>query len=264
MLFLVFLIAILTNESKAMNFDNNGLIVQLDGDGGDTAGREGDYWFFVGTKGYVAHRKLDFKDVLNLLQSSPGVMIRNPVGYNQPDDFSRDQQTAIILAAGEMKERAFLRQLLWQQIKRFGAYQNFSIRWSQYLPDNDNRYTKILGRLWIRGDYPDPQILSQYIRAMRAWYLYPLLLVGDMSTFVNSIIRCIVGRDPTNTSNDINHTLVLLQAQNIYATPISWVSRLIYKWFIPGGVQSRWDNYFNVKTGANAFNEMYRPLISNM
>src|ERR1700687_4694945 len=108
----------------SMNYDSNGLIVQTDGDGGDTAGREGDYWTARGLieqtthTVFITNRKDTLNDVLTLLQVRPGVYVRNPVGYNDPKDFSRDQTVPLILAMGEAQEYKQLRSLLWQQIKR--------------------------------------------------------------------------------------------------------------------------------------------------
>lgn len=216
-------------------YDNNGLIVQKDGDGGDTAGREGDYWFQYGlldTKGPE-----DFDRVLNLLQVSPGIFVRNPEHYNDPKDFSRDQSVSLIIAMGEMKKYKTLRSMLWQQIKRFTLYQN--------------------------GDLATPQDWNYYIRSFKAWPLYPLLLLGDVFLLTNSLIRCIVGTNE-NTSDDVNHTIALLQAQYHYPTPISWLSRKVYKWFRRGGIQNAWDHYFKPESGANPFNELYRDFISKM
>lgn len=218
-----------------MNYDSNGLIVQLDGDGGDTAGREGDYWFFVGVNKYFCSR--NFKDVLFMLQVNAGEFIRNPVHYNDPKDFSRDQTVPLILAMGEMKEYNILKLVFWKQVRNWFRYQN--------------------GDIGFLGDF------GYYIRAFRWGWLYPVLLISDIQLLMNSFIRVIRGSD-TNTSDDINHTLGLIQAQNIYATPISWVARLVYKWLRRGGVQKAWDNYFNPKSNANSFNEMYRPLIKKM
>lgn len=232
--FIIFLLFFSIN-GEAMNLDSNGLIVQLDGDQGDTAGREGDYWFFVGLNKYYSSR--NFKDVLFMLQVNPGEFVRNPIHYNDPNDFSRDQTVPLILAMGEMKEYNILKLVFWKQVRNFFRYQN--------------------GDIGLPGDF------GYYIRAFRWGWLYPVLLVSDFQLLVNSVIRVIKGSD-TDTSDDINHTLGLLQAQNIYATPVSLVARLVYKWFRRGGIQRAWDNYFNPKSNANAFNEMYRSLISNM
>lgn len=218
-------------------FDSNGLIIQRDGDGGDTAGREGDFWFYAGLKSgsFITDRK--FKDVLFDLQVDAGVFVRNPIQYNDPNDFSRDQTTPLILAMGEMKEYNLLKLLFKNQIKNFFRFQNGDI-----------------------GLFED---LGYYIRAFNSWYAYPLLLLGDTQMLVNSLIRVAKGFDRDNVSDDINHTLALIQAQNHYPTIISYLARKIYK-LVPGGIQSRWDHYFRPETNANPFNELYRELITNM
>ena len=235
-----------------MYHDENGLIVQRDMDGGDSAGREGDYWFakaLIDPRSdlmFVTNKELTFSEVLTLLQVSPGVFVRNPrhnpttppdKSWNDPTDFSRDQATPLIIAMGANKEYKVLRSMLWQQIKRFTLFQN--------------------------KDLAGPQDWGHYIRAFNAWYLYPILLVGDIFMLTNSVIRCIVGNDE-NTSDDINHTISLLQAQHSLPTPISWLSRKIYKWFRKGGVQNAWDHYFKPESGANPFNEIFNKLISEM
>lgn len=220
-----------------MYYDSNGLIVQQNMDGGDTSGREGDYWYASAFMP-LPSRVLNFDEVLTLLQVSPGVFIRNPINYNNPQDFSRDQTTPLILAMGEMGKYETLRYLFWNQCKRFGLYPNGDI-----------------------GGFED---LGYYIRSFKAWYLYPILILGDLEMLGESIIRIIESKDPNNTSDDINHTLALLQAQKHLATPISWIARKIYKKWVTGGIQSRWDSYFNPASGANEFNIIYRPLISEM
>ena len=221
----------------SMFLDINGLIVQRDMDGGDTAGREGDYWFAH----VLNNESLDlvrFNKNLQLLQVEPGVFIRNPINYNDPKDFSRDQTVPLILAMGEMKEYGTLKLLFKKQLLNFGRYQN--------------------GDIGLIGD------LGYYIRAFKMWYLYPILILGDAQLLVNSIIRCIKGRNYDDVSDDINHTLGLLQAQNTYPTPVSWLARKVYKHFRPGGIQRAWDWYFRPDSGANPFNEMYRNLIDKM
>jgi len=216
-------------------YDNNGLIVQRDGDGGDTAGREGDYFFHLGLTGYVY---TDFDRVLEALQVSPGVFIRNPVHYNDPKDFSRDQTVPLILAMGEMGRTKVLKLLLKKQIKNYFRYQNNDI-----------------------GAFSD---VGYYIRAFKAWYLYPVLVLTDLQLIGESIIRCIQGKNPVDTSDDINHTLALLQSQNRFPTVGSYIARKIYKLFRPGGIQAAWDRYFSPESGANPFNDLYRDLISKM
>lgn len=222
--------------------DANNLIVQKNGDGGDTAGREGDYWFFAGlTKSTYAPRSLI--NVLSHLQVSPGIFIRNPTknpttppakSWNDPTDFSRDQTSPMILALGAMEQYSILKNLLWHQIKRFGFYQNH--------------------------DLPSPEDLGAYIRSFKAWYLYPVLWVTDCFLFGETVIR--IYAPLTDVSDDINHTLRLLQAQYIYPTLMSLLARKVYKTY--RNVQGAWDLYFDPSSGANPFNKIYEPLIKRM
>lgn len=217
-----------------MNFtyDSTGLFVN-GADGGDTAGREGDFWFYNGIVN-GPDQSGEFSRVLNLLQVSSGVYVRNPnqPQYNIPSDFSRDQTIPLILAMGANKQYGTLRQLLWTQIKHLGFYQNW--------------------------DMPGPADVSSYIRAFNAWYLYPILLFTDFAFVVESLIR--VEATLGDTSDDINHTLQLLQAQYKFPTPVSLLARKIYKKY--RNIQQAWDGYFS--PNSCKFNELYSPLISKM
>jgi len=224
-------------------YDSSGLIVQENNDGGDTAGREGDYWFYQGlvgspTPATAAVNKQEFSRVLNLLQQSPGVFVRNPnqPSYNIPSDFSRDQATPLMLAMGIYEIYSPYKLMMLNVLKNWCRFPN--------------------------GDLVSPEDLSIVIRSFNSWYLYPILLVGDLFTLGESIITCFASK--TNTSDDINHTLILLQSQYKFATPISYLARKIYKWFRPGGIQAAWDEYFNPTTSANPFNELYSTLIAKM
>lgn len=227
-----------------MNFDSNGLIVQANGDGGDTAGREGDFWFLVGlTKntGLGATSPSDFGKVMSLLNPTKGNFVRNPAqpAYNIPSDFSRDQLMPLVLALGLFQQTGGNSKSTLEEISDM-VLKNFS-----RAPNRD-----IVG----------PTDYGVFIRAFNFIPFYPLLFLTDLGLVVESIIR--VFAKSTDVSDDINHTLYLLQAQNRLATPVSWLARKIYKTF--KNVQKAWDTYFAPKTGANDFNDLYRDLIDRM
>jgi len=220
-------------------YDQNKLIVQQDGDGGDTAGREGDYWVMHALTRIAVLERPTFSEVLEKLQVAPGTYVRNPEKYNAPNDFSRDQTVPLIVAMGLHREYGHLQKLMKEQLKRATFYQN--------------------------GDMALPQDWGYYIRAFRFWPLYPVLMLGDAFLFLNSIFRCLGGlRNADDVSDDINHTIALLQAQESLPTPISWLARKFYVFFRPGGVQAAWDHYFRPSTGANPFHELFRPLIEKL
>lgn len=91
-------------------FDQFGLIVQRDGDGGDTAQREGWVWFgnwivenLVGLPAAPLPIPIDYPDSIDLLEVRPGEFCRHPTqgGFkSNPDDFSRDQAIPLIAAMG--------------------------------------------------------------------------------------------------------------------------------------------------------------------
>lgn len=97
-------------------FDDDGLIVHKDG-GGDTAQREGFYWFGVWIRENILHKPWPYKreklstfdQVLDLLEHKTngqpdGVFFRHPKQYPNPWDkewgFSRDQMVPLVAAMG--------------------------------------------------------------------------------------------------------------------------------------------------------------------
>ncbi|MGF6790161.1 hypothetical protein [Paraburkholderia sp. 35.1] len=105
-------------EDRPIYFDNDGLIVHMDKnghfDGGDTAQREGWYWFGVwirqntpGLPPWQPTRRLNFDQVLKLLEpNGDGVFYRHPKLPPWNDPFSkewgtsRDQLVPLIAAMG--------------------------------------------------------------------------------------------------------------------------------------------------------------------
>ncbi len=93
-------------------FDDLGLIVQQDCDGGDTAQREGMYWLGLwmwkndlGLGQFGKKRKLNFEQVLNYLEDGKtGKFRRHPTqtqnGFNLPGKTSRDQLVPLIASMG--------------------------------------------------------------------------------------------------------------------------------------------------------------------
>jgi hypothetical protein len=87
--------------------DQRGLIVQTDGDGGDTAQREGWTWFGSWIRERELHnpwsveRCITFEQAMSMLEiNRSGIFRRNPDKYDEPKDFSRDQSIPIIAAMG--------------------------------------------------------------------------------------------------------------------------------------------------------------------
>ena len=200
-----------------MFIDQHGLIVQKDGDGGDTAQREGflacsdaeNSWF---------PGKCEYSEAVDLLEVKPGIWVRHPDQWNDPKDFSRDQQTPHVWAMAKHGLKAPLRRMFWAHLKRFGKYQN----WDFMSPEHLGLYIRAF--VWI---YP-------WIVIPGSLALYSLLLFGDIFNLINTLVRIYKGRkDPDDVGDDLNH-LVIIRASQSFPTPISWISRVIYFKYRPG------------------------------
>jgi hypothetical protein len=188
-------------ESAYIQFDSLQLIVQADGDGGDTAQRTGMFY-------YVHQDAAAFTHALDQLEIQPGIYIRHPhqIDYrSDPSRFSRDQQRPLVIAMGKYRMNDRLWRLAKAHLMRLGKYQNF--------------------------DFAGPSHVGEYVRAFRARALYPLLFVTDLGLVFDSIDLAVTSQFNPDSTDDNNHVLALLQAQDIMSTPVSWVARKIYKNF---------------------------------
>lgn len=232
-----------------MYLDAKGLIVQSSGDGGDTLQREG-FWFEGAHLNFTAlpSGMTPYSTALKILCTPKGFVRSWQNPYNDPKDTSRDQLVSNIRILGYLKtiynelHYTFLTQILWSVIKNFSRYPN--------------------GDIAFINDY------GRFIRAFKLKYLYPLLPVLDLPLIVNSIIRCVAGRDFNNVGDDVNHIGDLAQAQNVAPTPVSFLARKLYKWFRPSfqngisGGQYALNWYFRAEAGGNPeFAELWAPII---
>jgi hypothetical protein len=178
--------------------DELGLIVQSDGDGGDTAQRTGMFY-------YLHNDAKGFQKALDLLEISPGIFVRHPTqgGFrSDPRRFSLDQQRPLIIAMGKYGMKPRLWRMLLGQMTRLGKYQNL--------------------------DFISPVGIGEYIRALDLKALYPLLLVTDASLVLSSLhLVSIASLDP-NEVDDNNHAMTLLQAQENMPTPAGWFALKVY------------------------------------
>ncbi len=108
---------------------------------------------------------------------------------------------------------------------------------------------------------------ATYIRAFRNRKLYPALLVLDLFLLLNSLIRIIKPPivkklyNKNDTSDDLNHIVLLLQAKLYLPTPISWLSRRLYDTFRSGGAQAALDSYFREENHGPPINELAAPIL---
>lgn len=231
-----------------MFIDAYAIIVQKDGDGGDSLHREGLYAF--GKWLYYHHEtntvvfadppeREDPKKVIDKFEVKPGIFVRHPDPNKWSSNYkttSRDQMVPLIAYCGAYQDYP----RLWRLFKATASRGFFA----QNLIDNGPGKTK--------KKVPDTMLfhLGLFIRAGGPWTkpLYPLLFVTDTLHLAGTLLHQIpihwVEREKRlrwkeMRDTDDNNTLVYhLMALSFKPTPISWLDRQIYAW-------TRRENYGN-------------------
>jgi hypothetical protein len=217
-------------------YDADGLIVHkgADGsvDGGDTAQREGWYWFGLWIRDNVLKpkdpwpvaRTLTFAQVIKLLEpKSDGVFYRHPKlpPWNNPYDkqlgFSRDQMIPLVAAMGVHGMTTELRRL-WNALPQDvlgGNKHTFNGEWQT-----------LLGQRTIYTG--DPVVLATINLFRRAWNENPMSAsdgngpTGEADLSGNVGIRLAAAlTDRDNTGDDLNLIVMLLMAILRYPSPVS-------------------------------------------
>lgn len=215
--------------------DNTGLVTQKDQDGGDTCQNEhiARYAYNVQVKlsGKIAPEvafNLADEDMNRQLEpNQDGNYIRHPkkgVWWSDPKEFSRDQMISVIIYLGETKQYDKLDSIFKAFLKRGFRYQNKDIGFIELF--------YLFGRAYSR-------------RSLLNRLVYPLVFLGDLSILVNTFARIgwlprfkyeekrFVKLGEDDVGDDKNHVMCLLQSCRSLPTPISYLSKKIYKWFKP-------------------------------
>ncbi len=266
-----------------MYVDAYALIVQQDGDGGDSLQREGMYAFgkwlrYDQSTNTVLIKeppeRANPKKIIDKFEVEPGIYVRHPdptKWYSNPKTTSRDQLVPLIAYCGAYKDHA----RLWRLFKAFAKRGMFS------------QNTKRAGEGHMEFKVPDTMIahLGLFIRAGGWWTapFYPMLLVTDSIELAGTLLQLIpIHWEQTNKrfrwkdlrdTDDNNAIITHLLAAKFKPTPISWFDRQLYAY-------TRRINYGNTRLGetnnvmgalawyhraSNRGNpemaELYRPLI---
>lgn len=269
-------------------FDTAGLLVNKlnpatpDGDGGDSAQMMGLYRFGRymkqrASKNDIAmdrdqarfaseldiltytegHGNVDTTGAIHKQVSYPGIYVRHPKPCSpdwaaNPRTFSRDQQRSLVVAMGALKQKKKLFRIFWEHIKRGGFYQN----------NQEIDGSKKL------ADFAAPDILGEYIRAfwmagiLPVLILWPLLLLTDVSALVGLVISLIKWKRHPEDVDDDNQILTVLQAKVALPTPISWLTRKLYKHLRPGGAVNAVTIKHRAETGSPPFAELYTDILN--
>lgn len=213
-------------ESQPIFYDDNGLIVHRNNDGGDTAQREGWYWFGVWVRENILKnpwpipRKLAFPDVIRLLEpNGDGVFRRHPKysPYDKQWGFSRDQMIPLVAAMGVWGLTQPLRRL-WNALPQDtigGTKHAFNGTW-----------VTVFGQRTIyTGDVVTPGTINLF---RRSWQEDPSNAsdhngpAGEQELLANAGLRCPPYlRDRDNTGNDLDLIVVLLMALLRFPSPSS-------------------------------------------
>lgn len=214
--------------------DENSLVVQRDGDPGDSAYRSSIFAFLL--KMMEHPQAKDYYDVMiSHLTVSPGVFHRTATsshwGYNS-NNLSRDQAAAIKLAATvnndvqsieEFNEESHNRQDELAQIPRWGKWLakiNWLIPFHQNVhpgtdaPDNFRKIPDTFG--WNE--------ISNEMRRKDKWWSYPLLLVRDVA-FIFGLYE----RKKQLWDYDSLYAKDLIYANLVMPTPFSWLAKKLYR-----------------------------------
>lgn len=198
------------------------MVVQADGDSGDSAQRTGTVYAMTGlfatssTPSKLKTANLEYERSMEALTFLPGVYRRSsdPAhwGYN-PNNFSRDQWSILQLAFAANGDKKRLKESMTQLLKRKGFHQN--VHPGTDAPENFRK----------TPDFAHPSHFSVYIRGMGYWYAYPALVIIDLLLLGDLAIRQF--HDP---ANDLDNMLSqhILYANSKYRTPASFIAKKLY------------------------------------
>lgn len=192
------------------------MVVTLEKDGGDTCahGNAIEYGAFLTgqTDGILVANN-------DKLQVSPGRFCRHPdtiKWYSNPDTLSRDQLTPLLLNLGLTSGHPRLKSLFFAHMRR-----GFLFAWNTRM---NGAYPGQPTYAWKLPDLTGPEIWACWIRAMDAWYLYPLLCLFDVQTLISSVQRRYFATD----NIQMNQVLITDFSTRRLPTPVSLLAREIY------------------------------------
>jgi hypothetical protein len=187
-----------------MYLDRTGLIVQSNGDGGDTAQRTGFYFSARLIRAIlgIANDPLpdgmaEFTKAWDLLTPG-GRLVRNPNNWNMPNDTSRDQTRPMMIAGG-LSGDAWRAALLLPQGKIIRRYPN--------------------------GDVMSPENWNEYCRAIGS----PPGWLGDAFAYGDAYTRCSQSLgNPDDVGDDLNTLLTLVYFNVVQPTKTAKAALSLY------------------------------------
>jgi hypothetical protein len=202
--------------------DSVGRIGQANGDKGDSAQRTASFIVLQRALGRPDSMPVSDVQLINYYEVAAGRFVRYPTGkegdrykpwYGEPDNFTRDQsvvlQAAMIMAGAK---EAFKR--LWKARARRLLLHFNTVSYDDQEP--------------VRKKFPDiPNLveIGQIIRGFNLWGLWPVLCITDLQNLID-----VLGARKLQPYDSDNMLLpVLIDNNTNLATPISWLTKKIYR-----------------------------------
>lgn len=206
----------------------NDIIVQHDGDSGDSCQRTATFIFLNIICG-IKNNEL-FSKMLFQIQSSRGRFRRsndkNHWGF-RPSNCSRDQVSIARIAMASFNYKKPFVLSYWQQLLRIGFHQNF-------LKGTDD-----INERWKTPDFISPAEIAILIRGLNLWILWPVLFILDLLKSFDIIFRDDENWDQDNMLSQHLYFSVLKMS-----TPISVFNLAFY---LRTNYMSRILNYYSLE-----------------
>lgn len=202
--------------------DSVGRIGQADGDKGDSAQRTASFIVLMRALGQKDVMPVSDLQLINYFEVAAGRFVRYPTAnngeryvpwYGEPDNFTRDQAVVLQAAMVMVGAKDAMKRLFKARASRLLLHFN-TLSYDDQEP--------------IRKKFPDlPNFveLAQFIRGFNLWGLYPLLCILDLQ----NLIDVLFARKLQPYDSDNMLLPILISSNTHLATPISWLTKKLYK-----------------------------------
>ena len=201
------------------------------------------------------------KGLEKLMVGSKLIRHPSPGWWSDTDRGSRDQYTPILIMAAIYKGKR-LRQLFWDHAKRLFLFTtNVRRNWVTKANHGTTPYTsgpQTPGRFdqfilknsipivpvdkhfrnynWKPADFTGPEIWAIYARGFGYWWLRPLVWLGDVHTYLDTLAKA------KNKDKDLSNTLNILIFTMLYKP--SWLTKKSIMLLDMENVKSRLKQYY--------------------
>lgn len=229
-------------------FDKDGLISQAapERDGGDSCHRSNTVVTALISLGAVGDATNLYWDKLPGYKASNGLYRRHSDStkwYSNPNNFSADQTSMLLTAAAMIGDKATVKNIAWNLLKRGGFHQNTHP--NHAIPGEDRYKAKVPD--WLR-----PSELATIIRGTNSKVLYPMLALLDGFYLIDVLLAAYDDRLSKKKGKRTDQWVMLasnlLLTKHKMDTPLAFLARKLMKCF-------DYEGSFNWLFGTVAFND---------